>query len=72
MRQVFYEKLPTNTFRAKYNLHVQNTCPFEWDREKTIIYILRDCEIAKRVWFNLINHTNSLYYSIFLSGFFFL
>lgn len=50
MWQVFHERLPTNSLRAKRGVSESEECPFECHSEETTIHILRDCEIARHVW----------------------
>lgn len=40
--QVTYERLITNSLKAKYNLITNNECPFEYSSEESIIHVLCD------------------------------
>lgn len=56
--QVYHERLPTNQLRVMRGLTMSGECPFECQREETILHILRDCEIAREVWTPLVHFTN--------------
>lgn len=58
--QVYQERLPTNLLKARRGLNTSAECPFECQREETIIHILRDCEVARNVWIKLIHANNRL------------
>lgn len=63
--QVFHDRLPTNALRAKRGLTNNAECPFECLREENTLHILRDCEIARNVWIEIIkpNHLVSFFCS---------
>lgn len=55
MWQVLHDRLPTNSLRASWGVSENKHCPFECGSEETLLHILRDCEIARNIWKELIN-----------------